>query len=301
MDEIKKFCVINSFTYNGQGGNAAAIFCNQGKLEDSIMQNIARQLNLVETVYITESDEEGIDFDIRYFTPESEVGIAGHPTVAAFIALAKEGVLGAIIKDKYLIKTKDGIKEVSIEERNNDIVVKLRQQVVEFGPIIEEKCKIAEILGIDNEDIINDLPIQCINTGLGHLVVPIKSLEGLMKVKRNINQLKDLCNLVGVREVQVFCFETKDDTFDIHTRNICPREGIEDAACGIGNAAVGAYLLNNYYSDRKMISIKAEQGYIVKVPCAIDIYAYRERNDIVVQIGGTGKVIIQGDFIISNI
>jgi len=122
-----------------------------------------------------------------------------------------------------------------------------------------------------------------------------------MKVKRNINQLKDLCNLVSVREVQVFCFETKDDTFDIHTRNICPREGIEDAACGIGNAAVGAYLLNNYYSDRKMISIKAEQGYIVKVPCAIDIYVYRERNDIVVQIGGTGKVIIQGDFIISNI
>lgn len=50
-----------------------------------------------------------------------------------------------------------------------------------------------------------------------------------------------------------------------------------------------------------MLSIKAEQGYVVKVPCAIDIYAYRENNDIVVQVGGTGKVIIQGNFIISNI
>lgn len=301
MDEIIKFCVINSFTYNGRGGNAAAVFSNQGELEDSIMQNIARRLNLVETVYINESDEEGIDFDVRYFTPENEVGIAGHPTVAAFIALAKEGKLGAIIKDKYLIRTKNGIKEVNIEERNNDFFVKLKQQAVEFGLIIEDKCKIAEILGIDNDDIMNDLPILCINTGLGHLVVPINSLEGLMKVKRNIAQLKNLCNLVGVREVQVFCFETKDDTFDIHTRNICPREGIEDAACGIGNAAVGAYLLNNYSSDRRMLSIKAEQGYIVNVPCAIDIYAYREKKDIIVQIGGTGEVIIQGDFIISNI
>jgi len=226
MDLIKKFCVINSFTYNGRGGNAAAVFIHRGELEDSIMQNIARQLNLVETVDITESDEDGIDFDIRYFTPENEVGIAGHPTVAAFIALAKEGKLSPKIKDKYLIRTKDGIKEVNIEERNNDIVVKLKQQVVEFGLIIEEKCKIAKILGIDNDDIINNLPIQCINTGLGHLVVPIKSLEGLTKVKRNKNELKNLCNSVGVREVQVFCFETKDDTFDIHTRNICPREGV---------------------------------------------------------------------------
>ena len=301
MDGVKKFCVINSFTYNGRGGNAAAVFIHRGELEDSIMQNIARQLNLVETVYITESDEDGIDFDIRYFTPENEVGIAGHPTVAAFIALAKEGKLSSKIKDKYLIKTKDGIKEVNIEERNNNIVVKLKQQVVEFGLIIEERCKIAKILEIDNDDIIDNLPIQCINTGLGHLVVPIKSLKGLMKVKRSINELKNLCNSVGVREVQVFCFETKDDTFDIHTRNICPREGMEDAACGIGNAAVGAYLLKNHFSNRRMISIKAEQGYIVKVPCAIDIYAYRENNDIVVQVGGTGKVIIQGNFIISNI
>ena len=60
-------------------------------------------------------------------------------------------------------------------------------------------------------------------------------------------------------------FKKVDRTF-IHTRNICPIEGIEDAACGIGNTAVGPCLLNNHYSDRRMISIKAEQGYIVKVP-----------------------------------
>ncbi|MBW9145022.1 PhzF family phenazine biosynthesis protein [Clostridium sp. CM028] len=301
MDVIKKFCVINSFTYNGRGGNAAAVFIHQGELEDYVMQNIARQLNLVETVYITESDEDGIDFDIRYFTPDNEVKIAGHPTVAAFIALEKAGKLSPIIKEKYLIKTKDGIKEVNIEEQYNDMVVKLKQETVEFGLIIEEKYKIAKVLGINDDDIMDNLPLQCINTGLGHLVVPIKSLDGLMNVKRNISQLKDLCNFIGVREVQVFCFETKDDSFNIHTRNICPREGIEDAACGIGNAAVGAYLLKNHYTDRRSISIKAEQGYIVKVPCAIDIYAYRENDDIMVRVGGTGKVIIKGDFIVSNI
>lgn len=301
MDIIKKFCVINSFTYNGQGGNAAAIFSNSGELDDYIMQNIARQLNLVETVYINESKEQGIDFDIRYFTPENEVSIAGHPTVAAFLALVKEGKINPIIKDKYLVKTKDGIKEVTVEQNGKDIFVKLKQQKPKFGLIIEEKNKIAKVLGISENDIMSNLPMQCINTGLGHLVVPIKSFNGLMKVKRNINQLKSLCDSIGVREVQAFCFETKNDTFDIHTRNICPREGIEDAACGIGNAALGAYLLSNYYIDRKSLSINAEQGYIIKVPCAINVYACRVGEDIEVQIGGTGKVMIEGNFIVSNI
>lgn len=301
MDIIKKFCVINSFTYNGQGGNAAAVFSNIGELDGYIMQNIARQLNLVETVYISESKEQGIDFDIRYFTPENEVSIAGHPTVAAFIALVKEGKINPIIKDKYLVKTKNGIKEVIVEQNGKDVFVKLKQQKPKFGLIIEEKNKIAKVLGISEDDIMSNLPMQCINTGLGHLVVPIKSFNGLMKIKRNINQLKSLCDSIGVREVQAFCFETKTDTFDIHTRNICPREGIEDAACGIGNAALGAYLLNNYYIDRKSLSINAEQGYIIKVPCAINIYACRVDGDIEVQIGGTGKVIIEGNFIVSNI
>lgn len=60
-------------------------------------------------------------------------------------------------------------------------------------------------------------------------------------------------------------------------------------------------MLKNYYMDRRSISIKAEQGYIVKAPCEIDIYAYRENDEIMVKIGGTGKVIIQGDFIVNNI
>ena len=54
-----------------------------------------------------------------------------------------------------------------------------------------------------------NLPIQCINTGLGHLIVPIKSLEGLIKIKRNINQLKNLCNLVNIRKCKCFAFKLK--------------------------------------------------------------------------------------------
>lgn len=301
MDIIKKFSVINSFTYNGRGGNAAAIFINSGELEEDVMQSIARQLNLIETVFIDESKEQGIDFNIRYFTPQSEVSIAGHPTVAAFIALVKEEKINPIIKDKYLVNTRDGLKEVTVKQNGEDIFVKLKQQKPKFGLVIQDKNKIAKVLGICEDDIMSKLPIQCINTGLGHLVVPIKSFNGLMKIKRNISELKSLCDFIGVREVQAFCFETKDDVFDIHTRNICPREGIEDAACGIGNAALGAYLLSNYYIDRKSISINAEQGYIIKSPCAINIYACKVGEDIEVQIGGTGKVIIEGDFIVSNI
>lgn len=301
MEIKKKFYVVNSFTNKQSGGNAAGIFINSGNLQDSTMQKIAQQLNLVETVFINESNENGVDFEIRYFTPESEVQIAGHPTVAAFIALAKIGELNLQGKDKYTIRTKDGIKDVTVEVRGNDIFVRLKQKSPKFGEIIHEKNEVCKVLGIDESDLINHLSIQCINTGLGHLVVPINSLAGLMNIKRNISELKALCNKYGVREVQAFCFETRDNSFDIHTRNICPRQGIEDAACGIGNAALGAYILKNCASEKEKISIKAEQGDIIGVPCAIEINAYKEEQHIEVEIGGTGKILVQGEFIISNL
>ncbi len=98
------------------------------------------------------------------------------------------------------------------------------------------------MFGISADDIEPDLPIRAVDTGLGHIIVPLRSLEAIMRVQRKIEPLRRLCQSVGVRETQLFCFESLDKTSDAHTRNICPREGLEDPACGVGNGALAAYL-----------------------------------------------------------
>ena len=134
---------------------------------------------------------------------------------------------------------------------------------------VSDLSLVADVLGVSQEEFDHNLPIQCVDTGLGHLVVPMRSLDSLMKVKRNIDSLGKLCRDYEAREVQAFSFETYDPNLNLHTRNICPRHGIEDPACGVGNAALSCYLHANYYRDLTKLNLKNEQGFVVNMPSIV--------------------------------
>ena len=53
------------------------------------MQDIARELNLSETAFVLPS--QAADFRVRYFTPQREIPLAGHPTIATMHTLVEEG------------------------------------------------------------------------------------------------------------------------------------------------------------------------------------------------------------------
>lgn len=288
--------VINSFSGENLTGNPAAVFFEPSGLDNNALQNIAKQINLVETVFVYPSNNA--DFLFRYFTPNKEVSLAGHPTIAAFMALVNSKKIDLSKKSIYQIETQNGIREVVIENVRNQVLVKMKQNSPKFiSPIINKKT-IANTLGINEADIAFNLPIQTIDLGVKYLVIAVNSLNALMSVKRDIQLLQELCENLGVREVQIFTFDTYGEDSDFHTRNLCPREGMEDPACGMGNAAVGAYLANNYYNKQKCIHLRAEQGTIVKMPCLIELFISKKEKDIELYIGGTGKKVVEGKFFI---
>ncbi len=288
--------VINSFSGENLTGNPAAVFFEPSGLDNNTLQNIAKQINLVETVFVYPS--YNADFLFRYFTPNKEVSLAGHPTIAAFMALVNSKKIDLSKKNIYQIETQNGIREVVIENVRNQVLVKMKQSSPKFiSPIINKKT-IANTLGINEADIAFNLPIQTIDLGVKYLVIAVNSLNALMSVKRDIQLLQELCENLDVREVQIFTFDTYGEDFDFHTRNLCPREGMEDPACGMGNAAVGAYLANNYYNKQKCIHLRAEQGTIVKMPCLIELFISKKEKDIELYIGGTGKKVVEGKFFI---
>lgn len=288
--------VINSFSGEKLIGNPAAVFLDPSGLENHTLQNIAKQMNLVETVFVYPSSHA--DYQFRYFTPHKEVSLAGHPTIAACIALVHAKKIDPNKKNTYQIETQNGLREVIIEIVKNQVLVKMKQSSPKFiSPLISTNI-IANTLGIHEADIASDLPIQTIDLGVKYLVIAVNSLSTLMSIKRDVQLLQELCENLGVREVQVFTFETYGEDFDFHTRNLCPREGIEDPACGMGNAAVGAYLAQNYYKDQQVIHLRAEQGTIVQMPCLIELFISKKEEDIELYIGGTGKKVVEGKFFI---
>lgn len=71
---------IDAFTDHVFGGNPAAVCVLDDWIPKETMQAIAAENNLSETVYCV---PEGQGYGIRWFTPRFEIGLAGHPTLAA--------------------------------------------------------------------------------------------------------------------------------------------------------------------------------------------------------------------------
>jgi PhzF family phenazine biosynthesis protein len=77
------FFQVDAFTIGPLTGNPAAVMPLERWLDDTLMQKIAVENNLSETAFTIPSEREDADYDLRWFTPVSEVDLCGHATIAA--------------------------------------------------------------------------------------------------------------------------------------------------------------------------------------------------------------------------
>src|SRR5690348_13433393 len=100
-----RFFQVDAFAEKPLTGNPAAVMPLERWLDDALMQAIAAENNLSETVFTVPSELDGVDFDLRWFTPTSEVDLWGHATLAA----------AHILLDSDLVRfsTRSGVLAVS--------------------------------------------------------------------------------------------------------------------------------------------------------------------------------------------
>lgn len=79
-----KLYQVDAFTNTLFGGNPAAVCPLTEWLSDDILQSIAMENNLAETVFYVKFDDR---YEIRWFTPTIEVDLCGHATLAAAFIL----------------------------------------------------------------------------------------------------------------------------------------------------------------------------------------------------------------------
>jgi len=81
---------VDAFTSHPFAGNPAAVCVLAKARPDEWMRDVAREMNLSETAFLTPRNG---DFDLRWFTPTVEVALCGHATVASAHVLWQEGHL----------------------------------------------------------------------------------------------------------------------------------------------------------------------------------------------------------------
>ena len=79
-----KIFQVDAFTAKIFGGNPAAVCILDNWLETSLMQKIAQENNLAETAFVVQKNTA---YELRWFTPEIEVDLCGHATLAAAYVL----------------------------------------------------------------------------------------------------------------------------------------------------------------------------------------------------------------------
>lgn len=88
---------VDAFTNTAFQGNPAAVYLLDAPLSPVVMQQIAREHQLSETAFVQNHGER---WSIRWFTPESEVKLCGHATLAAAKVIADHyGVRGELLFD----------------------------------------------------------------------------------------------------------------------------------------------------------------------------------------------------------
>ncbi len=104
---------IDAFAGKLFGGNPAAVIPLEYWLDDVLMQSIAMENNLSETVFFVPSADKDVDFEIRWFTPELEINLCGHATLASAYVLFN--ILN-FNKPQIRFSSKSGILKVSRED-----------------------------------------------------------------------------------------------------------------------------------------------------------------------------------------
>ncbi|WP_231040289.1 PhzF family phenazine biosynthesis protein [Pectinatus frisingensis] len=277
-----KAYALNAFTKIQSGGNPAAVVLNADNIQIEEMQAIAKKIGFSETAFIRKS--RCASYMVNFFTPNEQVDLCGHATIALFTLLRDKGIIPL---GNYLQETLSGILPIYVEK---DIVFMEQKLPEDYeAPSAKEIC---DCLNINLNEINSQLPIKIVSTGLKDIIVPIKKLDTLLKLKPDFNQIKKLSHTYKCIGMHLFSLETLYGN-TAHCRNFAPLYDIfEEAATGTSNGALACYLYNNGFLDKKIChKLNFEQGYVMERPSEIIVKLIVQNEKIAkVLVGGNAQL-----------
>jgi trans-2,3-dihydro-3-hydroxyanthranilate isomerase len=285
----------------------------EGISSDEMMQ-IAREMNLSETVFVLHPDAGRAEVlrRLRIFTPAREIPFAGHPVVGTWNALAREGIVpvpeGGTGLQRIYHEVGIGVLPVDIEFKDGQPVqVVMTQGTFEILDQIEdadEQAEIARALGMAREDLDESLPIQIITTGLSCMAVPVRSLADLRRCRINASLLADIYKRHGATGCHAFTRETIEvGAARAHARFFAPADNIpEDPATGSACGALGAYLIHHgalsLEPENGRYKFVIEQGDFINRPSRINLDVKGQSGRVEeVKVGGPSVVVARGEVV----
>ena len=220
-----RYLVLDVFTDVPLQGNPLAVFTDARTLSDETMQQIARELNLSESVFMLPALQAG-DLRIRIFTPVQEMPFAGHPTLGAAV------VTGAALgRADVTLETGAGPVPVSTTSDGGRVAFgRMVQPVPSVERFADEQALLAA-LGVAR----SRLPVELYCNGPRHVLVALRDEDQLARLRPDLSALERLGGIC------VSCFAGAGRAWT--TRMFAPALGVaEDPATGSAAGPLAVHL-----------------------------------------------------------
>lgn len=202
-----KYYVVDAFTDEVFKGNPAGVCVLEEWIDDNIMQKIAGENNLSETAFVVKN---GNKYDLRWFTPKSEIDLCGHATLGTSYVIANYVQVGS---ENMEFNTASGILKV---KRNGDLY--------EMDLPLREPQKIE----LSSQTISEAIGVKAVETYLSRdLFIVLETEEQVRRLTPNFSKMMKLDKGLGI------IVTAKGTDADFVSRCFYPKLGVsEDPVTG---------------------------------------------------------------------
>jgi trans-2,3-dihydro-3-hydroxyanthranilate isomerase len=290
------FCTVDVFTEQRFGGNQLAVFVDAPEMPDELMQSIAREFNLSETVFIVKPRDPRAKRRLRIFTMARELPFAGHPTIGAAQVLVEEG-LADVSGDAggFLLEEAVGLVPITVKRQGNGawFVQLTTATLPQEGPSAPAVAELSKLLNVAQSDILQegDFP-QYYSCGVPFLFVPLRDRSVLGRVNIESSMSRQL----HAPQVFAFSYDPERAGSDIRARMFADGLGIaEDPATGSAAAALAGYLAERAGNEAGTRKWTIEQGFEMGRPSILYLEADMANGAVTaVRVGGTAVRVCDG-------
>jgi len=212
----KNIYQVDAFTDVAFKGNPAGVMILDSPMEEQLMQKIANEMNLAETAFVYPLKD---GYNLRWFTPEKEVKLCGHATLATAHIMWQEEIIQS---DKINFNTLSGV--LSAERVGNSIRL-------DFPAIGGKETTSKELvkarLGVE--------PVGFAESDKGYMVIELKDsneVKNFLPDSEKILKLGDFVVIITARDKQ----------YDFVSRVFAPAFGVdEDPVTGSAHCMLATY------------------------------------------------------------
>jgi len=296
------YYIADVFTNELFSGAQIAVFPQADTLNPVQMEIIAKEMNLSETVFVSNPNNDKLSRRMRVFSPTmGEIDFAGHPVIATAFVLGESGE----------ITLAEGVTSLTFTQNSGDVDVNVsasggKVSFVQFGTKVSSVidrftpsiAEVADLLSISPDDIDHKkYSTRLVSCGFPYLIVPVWNYEAVRNAKFNFNSWSlSAAPQTAAQEILLFSPKTPFKDANFNARLLGPNIGInDDPPVGSAMPAFASYLCSFDLTQKGTHIFAVDRGDDKSRRSVINIEMdNKAQAELALRIGGEAVMVAEG-------